>query len=132
VSREGSPVAIRLAASFWPGPITLVVPGHPSLPANLSQDRTIGVRMPDHEIALALLRKTGPLAVTSANLSGRENTTSTQQVLDQLDGKVHLVLDGGNTPGGIPSTVVSCIDEQLVILREGPIKLEQIKETLEY
>jgi len=132
VCQDLPPLAVRLGEAFWPGPITLVVWGHPALPANISPDHTVGVRMPDHNVALALLRRAGPLAVTSANLSSRESAISAKDVLDQLDGKVHLVLDGGITPGGVPSTVVNCVGAQPEILREGPITLDQIKAALGY
>ena len=121
----------RLAHCFWPGPLTLVVPKRPVLPAELSQDETIGVRMPDHPIALALLRKIGPLAVTSANISGEENTNTAEEVARQLNGRVHLILDGGKTAGGIPSTVVNCTTKLLDILRAGPITREEIDAALE-
>ena len=94
--------ASRLAHHFWPGPLTLVVQKHIELPQALSPDETIGVRMPDHPIALALLRKIGPLAVTSANISGQENTNTAEEVNQQLSGRVHLILDGGHTSGGRP------------------------------
>lgn len=119
-------MARRLAQRFWPGPLTLVVEGHPSLPANLSPRPTVGVRMPDHPLALTLLRRAGPLAVTSANLSGAPNASTAQEVFDQLQGRVALILDGGKTPGGLPSTVLDCTGLQPVILRQGPITLEQI------
>ena len=125
-----NPMAARLAQAFWPGQLTLVVARHPSLPQILSPDETIGVRMPDHPLALALLRQSGPLAVTSANLSGRENTLTAQEVFDQLRGRIHLVLDGGRVPGGVPSTVVDCTGDQPIILRNGPITLEAIQATL--
>jgi L-threonylcarbamoyladenylate synthase len=125
-----SQVALRLAQRFWPGPLTLVVPRHPSLPGNLSPLPTIGVRMPDHEVALALLRLSGPLATTSANLSGGPNPLTAQDVLAQLDGRVDLILDGGPTPGGTPSTVVDCTTPNLRLLREGPLSLEDLQEAL--
>jgi L-threonylcarbamoyladenylate synthase len=124
-------MAMRLAQRFWPGPLTLVVEGHPSLPANLSPRPTVGVRMPDHPVALKLLRRAGPLAVTSANLSGAPNANTAQEVLAQLGGRVALILDGGKTPGGLPSTVLDCTGPQPVILRLGPITLEQIYAVLE-
>lgn len=130
VASAMSPMAMRLAKRFWPGPLTLVVPRHPNLPSVLTPDNTIGVRMPDHPVALELLRQSGPLAVTSANLSGRENTITAREVLSQLRGRVHLVLDGGRVQGGIPSTVVDCTGEQPVILRKGPITLEVIQAEL--
>ncbi len=120
----------RLAHHFWPGPLTLVVPKHSGLPEELSPDSTIGVRMPDHPVALALLRKVGPLAVTSANISGRDNANTADEVHQQLNGRVHLILDGGRTSGGIPSTVVNCTSATLTILREGPISLEAIESAL--
>jgi L-threonylcarbamoyladenylate synthase len=124
-------VANRLAHHFWPGPLTLVVAKNKNLPAELSVDETIGVRMPDHPVALALLRKIGPLAVTSANISGGENATSAEEVKAQLNGRVHLILDGGRTLGGVPSTVVNCLSPVLTILREGPISREAIQAVLD-
>lgn len=119
-----------LAEHFWPGPLTLVVPGKSSLPDIISPDDTIGVRIPDHPVALELLRQTGPLAVTSANLSGRENTNTASEVMEQLSGRVHLIIDGGRTQGGVPSTVLNCADPEVEILRAGPITLEDIKQVL--
>jgi L-threonylcarbamoyladenylate synthase len=123
-------LADRLAHCFWPGPLTLVVKKRPNLPEALSPDNTIGVRMPDHPIALALLRKIGPLAVTSANISGKENTNTAEEVMHQLSGRVHLILDGGRTSGGVPSTVVDCTSPSLNILREGPISQQDIEGAL--
>lgn len=129
VTRELPAGARRLADAFWPGALTLVMPRHPALPVNISPTDTIGVRMPDHAFARELLRAAGPLAVTSANLSGGENPTSTDEVLAQLAGRVALVLDGSRTGGGVPSTVVDCTGEQPVILRQGAIPAEQIQQT---
>ncbi|MFC1922199.1 L-threonylcarbamoyladenylate synthase [Chloroflexota bacterium] len=126
VSHIPSDAVIKLADKFWPGPITLIVPRHPDLPNILSPDQTIGVRVPDHDIALELLRMTGPLGVTSANISGHENTQTAEEVMEQLDGRVHLVIDGGKSPGGVPSTVVDCTSPTPVILRPGPVKIKQI------
>ncbi len=125
-----SQTATRLAKRFWPGPLTLIVPRHPSLPRILAPDPTIGVRMPDHPVALALLQQVGPLAVTSANISGQNNTTTAKEVMAQLRGRVHLVLDGGVSPGGVPSTVVDCIKVEPAVLRTGPISLEAIRAAL--
>jgi len=118
--------ARRLAERFWPGALTLVVPGHPNLPTNLSPLPTIGVRMPDHAFARELLRQAGPLATTSANLSGGPNPRDAQEVLAQMEGRIELVIDGGAAPGGVPSTVVDCSGAQLVILRAGAISAEDI------
>ena len=124
-------LAERLAQRFWPGPLTLVVHRHPDLPSNLSPLPTIGVRMPDHPVALELLNLTGPMAVTSANLSGAPNAITAQGVFDQLRGRIPLILDGGQTPGGQPSTVVDCTGDRLVILRQGPVALEQLQAVLD-
>jgi L-threonylcarbamoyladenylate synthase len=121
-----NPLAGRLAERFWPGPLTLVVSRHPGLPAALSPQPTIGVRMPDHPVALELLRRAGPLATTSANLSGQASPVTAQEVMDQLGGRIALVLDGGRTPGGLASTVVDCTGSAPVILRQGPLSLEEL------
>lgn len=121
----GAP-AHQLAVRFWPGPLTLIVPRHPSLPATISPHATIGVRMPNHPVALELLRQTGPLAVTSANLSRRENACTAKEVLAQLGKRIPLILDGGRTPGGTPSTVVDCTGSEPVILRSGPISVNDL------
>lgn len=130
VAGKMGPNAARLANRFWPGPLTLVVPALASLPPNLSPLPTVGVRMPDHPAALALLRRTGPLAVTSANLSGQPSPSDADEVLAQLGGHIALVLDGGRTPGGSPSTVVDCTTPDLVILRPGPLSLEELQSAL--
>lgn len=122
--------ALRLARAFWPGPLTIVVPGLPSLPSQLSPNGTVGVRMPNHPLALALLGEIGPLAVTSANLSGKENANTAQEVMKQLSGRIHLVIDGGRSPGGVPSTVVDCVGAELAILREGPLSLADLQAAL--
>jgi len=111
--------ARRLADRFWPGPLTLVVPKHPILPANISPYPSVGVRMPDHPFAIELLRRVGPLATTSANLSGGSNSISPAEVLADLTGRFDLLLDGGTCPGGIPSTVVDCTQDPPAILRAG-------------
>ncbi|RME07162.1 MAG: threonylcarbamoyl-AMP synthase [Anaerolineae bacterium] len=122
--------AFRLAEAFWPGPLTLVVPRHPSLPAILGPQPTVGVRIPDHPLALALLRAWGPLAVTSANRSGGANTLSAAEVYAQLNGHIPLILDGGRTPGGTPSTVVDCTGDEIKILRAGPLSKADLTNAL--
>jgi L-threonylcarbamoyladenylate synthase len=123
-------MARRLAVRFWPGPLTLVVPKNPTLPAAVSATDTVGVRVPDHTLTRALLRAAGPMAVTSANLSGQSDPTSAQEVLVQLGGRIALILDGGKTRGGVPSTLVDCTGLQPIILRPGPISFREIESAL--
>lgn len=130
IAADPSPETLRLANRFWPGPLTLVLPRRPELPAALSPGPNIGVRVPDHPVALALLAAAGPMGVTSANLSGQANTNTAEEVLAQLEGRIHLVLDGGRTPGGVPSTVVEIHDGKHQLLREGPISEAEILATL--
>lgn len=118
--------AMRLIARFWPGPLTILVPKKLTLPEAISATSTVGVRVPDHAIARALLRLAGPMAVTSANISGQPSPTSAQQVYEQLEGRVPMIIDGGETPGGIPSTLVDCTGTEIQILREGPISKEEL------
>lgn len=122
--------AMLLAGHLWPGALTLVVEKLSSLPSNLSPNSTLGIRMPDHEFARMLLRATGPLATTSANVSGQSNPLTAQDVMDQLGGKVDLIIDGGACPGGVPSTVVDCTKTKPVILRLGTISQKEIENAL--
>ena len=119
-------IAYKLAARFWPGPLTCLIPKKPTLPESVSATDTVGVRLPDHEVARTLLRAAGPMAVTSANISGQPSPSSAEEVFAQLDGRIELIIDGGKTPGGVPSTVVDCTGEKIKIVREGPITLEEI------
>jgi len=121
VALDLNPPARRLAERFWPGPLTLVVSRRPDLPDEISPGPTVGVRVPGHPIALALLAEAGPMAVTSANRSGGADSRSAAEVRAALMDRVDFVLDGGRTPGGVPSTVVDCTQTLPVILREGPI-----------
>jgi len=131
IAAEVNDAAQRLAARFWPGPLTLVLPKQASLPEELSALPSVGVRMPNHPVALALMRLTGPLAVTSANISGSASPVTAHEVLVQLGGRIPLVLDGGRTPGGISSTVVDCTSGEPRILRLGPISLQEILRALD-
>jgi L-threonylcarbamoyladenylate synthase len=127
VADELTPAAQKLALKYWPGPVTLVVPKAPSLPKAVSALPTVGVRLPDHPAARALLELTGPLAVTSANRSGEPSTLTAEDVLAQIGGRIDLLLDGGRTPGSLPSTVVDCTGARPRVLREGPISAVEIE-----
>jgi L-threonylcarbamoyladenylate synthase len=107
--------ARKLARAFWPGPLTLVVKGR--------NGRWVGLRVPDHPVAAALLRQCGgSLVATSANLSGEKDAFTAAQVVSALGGRVDVLLDGGAAQRRKPSTVVKCDGENWSILREGAIK----------
>jgi len=124
---EHIPNMARIFASrFWPGPLTCILPKHQALPLAVSATATVAVRIPDHTDTRALLRAAGPMAVTSANISGQPSPSTAQEVYEQLNGRIPLILDGGKTKGGIPSTLVDCTGEKPIILREGPITLAEL------
>jgi len=123
--------ARQLASRFWPGPLTILVPKRADLPSAVSATSTVGVRVPDHEVARALLRLAGPMAVTSANISGEQSPVTAREVYEQLRGRIPLIINGGETPGGVPSTLVDCTVSELKILREGPISWEELRSALE-
>ncbi len=126
-----SETARKLVANFWPGGLTIVVPKKKDLPELLSAGSSIGIRMPNHPVALDLLRKFGPIATTSANLSGMNNPHDAKDVERQLNKRVPLILDGGRCPGGVPSTVVDCTTEEVRILRPGTISMKEIEKALQ-
>jgi len=115
--------ARALAESFWPGPLTLVVPD--------GKGGTVGLRCPGCDVARQLVSLVGvPLAAPSANLSGRAPARTAQEVMETLRGKIAAVLDGGETPGGRASTVVSLCGDDLEILRRGPVAEAQLRAAL--
>jgi L-threonylcarbamoyladenylate synthase len=114
--------AVALAGAFWPGGLTLVVPRRPGLDLDLGgeDDTTVGLRLPDHPVPVALAQRVGPLAATSANLHGRPTPATAEDVAEELGDAVELVLDGGPCRGA-PSTVVACTSEGVTVLREGRV-----------
>lgn len=120
-------VARRLIERFWPGALTLVLPKSVRIPIEVSATDTVAVRMPDLDLARSLMRLTGPMAVTSANRSSGPNPRSAQEVLDQLGGRIDAIVDGGTTPGGVPSTVLDCTQSPPRVLREGAIAGEILR-----
>lgn len=131
ITNHMTEMAVRLCEVFWPGGLTVIVPRKNTLPELISNTDRIGIRMPNHPVALELLQTFGPLATTSANLSGKPDAVTARDVYDQLSNRVPLILDGGKCQGGIPSTVIDCSGEEPVILREGPISRDQIFKVLE-
>ena len=122
--------ANKLADAFWPGPLTIALPKWPVIPDIVSALPTVGVRIPDHDGARAVIRACGgALAVTSANRTGGPNPLTAQDAA-LLEG-VDLLLDGGVCPGGLPSTVVDISDGQLRIVRAGPIDEAALRRALE-
>lgn len=130
VAEEVPLYAMKLINRFWPGPLTVLVPKKPTLPDLVSATPNVGVRVPDHDVARSLLRLAGPMAVTSANISGKDSPTTAQQVYAQLRGRIALIIDGGETPGGVPSTLVDCTGDEIQILRAGPISKEDLLNTI--
>jgi L-threonylcarbamoyladenylate synthase len=129
IARTIPPIAEKLIEAFFPGPITLVLPRHPSVPriATAGLD-TIGVRMPRHAIAQELISYYGsPLAAPSANLSGQPSPTRWQDVKADLDGRIACILKGDQTEVGLESTVVDCTGKSPVVLRAGAVTLEDLE-----
>jgi tRNA threonylcarbamoyl adenosine modification protein (Sua5/YciO/YrdC/YwlC family) len=119
-----------LMARFWPGPLTLVLPRRPDLEADLGDDEaTVGVRCPDHPVPLALCRRHGPLATTSANLHGEPTMATAAEVGGAFGDSVEVVLDGGPCTG-LPSTVADCTGEEPKCLRRGRIPWAEIEAAL--
>ncbi|MGI8457929.1 MAG: L-threonylcarbamoyladenylate synthase [Propionibacteriaceae bacterium] len=123
-----------LVAAFWPGPLTVICKSQPSLRMDLGDtDGTIALRVPDHELARQLLRKTGPMAVSSANLSGKPAALTCDDAIDMLGDSVAVYLDGGGLqPGAVDSAPSTIVDfsrtEHGRILRRGALSLDQLRE----
>ncbi len=108
----------KLIDKFWPGPLTLVLPA--------DHGKTIGVRMPEHKVALALLKKTGPMATTSVNISGQKSAKAVKNIPLSIIQAVDLILDSGKCPLSVESTVVDMTGRPVKILREGCISRQKI------
>ena len=125
-------LARKLAEKFWPGALTMILKAQPALQWNLGETKgTVALRMPDHKIALALLEETGPLAVSSANLTGQPAATTAQQADDYLTDSVKVYLDSGASPKGEASTILDLtgITEKTVdgkIIAEGTVKIVRL------
>ncbi|MEM3086391.1 MAG: L-threonylcarbamoyladenylate synthase [Halobacteria archaeon] len=129
VAGRTPPSALRLARAFWPGPLTLLFPKHPRLPRVVTAGLpTVAVRMPAHPVALELIRRAGvPVAAPSANRSGRPSPTRARDVLEDLEGRVEMVVDGGPTPIGVESTVLDTLASPPVLLRPGAVPREALE-----
>jgi tRNA threonylcarbamoyl adenosine modification protein (Sua5/YciO/YrdC/YwlC family) len=121
------PVARDLVEAFWPGGLSIVLPHAPSLAWDLGQTRgTVMLRMPLHPVALELLREVGPMAQSSANVSGRPPATTAQEARDQLGDSVEVYLDGGVCASGVGSTIVDLTGETPRLRREGAVSAEDV------
>lgn len=119
--------ARRLMEAFWPGALTVICRAQPSLAWDLGETHgTVAVRMPDHPAALALLRRTGPLAVSSANRTGSPAALTAADAQDQLGDAVDVYLDGGLAPGGVASTIVDATTERLRVVRLGALGVDEL------
>lgn len=129
VARSAPPAAQALAAAFWPGPLTLVLPKQPAVPALVTSGLdTVAVRVPDHPVAQALLAAAGvPIAAPSANRFGHTSPTTAQHVWHDLHSRIDAILDGGPTPIGVESTVLDVSTAPPRILRPGGVTAEMLE-----
>lgn len=130
VAREIPPAAHRLIKAFWPGPLTLLLPKSDAVPDLVTAGRPlVGVRMPRHPVMLQVIREAGvPVAAPSANRFGRTSPTSAAHVLDDLEGRIDAILDGGATKVGVESTVVDPCKTPMVVYRPGAVTLQMLEE----
>ena len=120
-----------LIDEFWPGGLTLVCRSSPTLVWDLGETKgTVAVRMPLHHVALELLKKTGPLAVSSANVSGQPPATTADEAMAQLGDSVSVYLDAGPCPGDVPSTIVDLTGSVPRLLRRGVVSVERLQEVV--
>lgn len=129
IVKEIPPVAEKLMAHFWPGPLTIILPRKEGISERVTAGlNTVGVRMPDHPVALALIEEANvPVAAPSANRSGRPSPTLASHVYEDLNGKIAGIVDGGATGVGVESTVIDCTSTVPTILRPGGITKEQLE-----
>lgn len=132
IVREVPACARKLAEAFWPGPLTMILPKSDIVPLTTTGGlETVAVRMPDHEIARALIRAGGGyIAAPSANTSGRPSPTKASHVAEDLSGAIDMIIDGGDVQIGLESTIVDLTDEVPTILRPGYINQEMLGEVI--
>jgi len=121
---------MKLTTLYWPGALTIILEKRDDLKVPLSNDNSIGIRIPNDPFVQQLSERIGPLATTSANRSGYPSTNKVEDVLEQIGDWVDLIVDGGESEGGIPSSVVDCRGDEIRILREGAISKEEIYKQL--
>jgi L-threonylcarbamoyladenylate synthase len=129
VAAEVSDLVRRLATHLWPGGLTLIVPKGAAVPSEVSFTPTVAVRLPDLALTRKIIAAVGtPVAVTSANRSGQPDARTAGEVLDQLGGRIAAVVDGGPSPGGVPSTILDCTTTPPRVLRAGAISVETLRQ----
>ncbi len=133
IARKIPDVVHALAKRFWPGPLTLILPKHSDVPSLVTAGlETVGVRVPAHPVARALLAQSAiPIAAPSANRFSRPSPTRAEHVLDDLDGRIDLLLDAGPTPVGIESTIVDLTVSPPLVRRPGGVSIETLREVLQ-
>ncbi|MGY0491763.1 L-threonylcarbamoyladenylate synthase [Streptomyces sp. WG-D5] len=126
-----SEMAWELVDAFWPGGLTLVAKHQPSLQWDLGNTRgTVAVRMPLHPVAIELLTEVGPMALSSANLTGHPSPENCDDAQNMLGDSVSVYLDGGPTPGNIPSSIVDVTGKIPVLLREGALTADELRKVV--
>lgn len=126
-----SPVADLLMDVFWPGPLTILFPAHPSLPPSVTAGTgTVGVRVSGADLLRRILSQVGPLTGTSANRSGCPPAETAQEVQEAVGAELALILDAGRTPGGLPSTVIDA-GETVRVIREGAVPRQRLENVLQ-
>lgn len=129
VAAEVSDLVRRLVAHFWPGGLTLIVPKGSAVPPEVSSTSTVAVRLPDLPLTQQIIAAVGaPVAATSANRSGQPDALTAGEVMAQLQGRIAAVVDGGPSPGGVPSTILDCTTEFPRVLRVGAISVEALRQ----
>lgn len=133
IARNIPEEAYRIAERLWPGPVTLVLWKSDDVPEEVTAGLPkIAVRFPSHPIAMGLIKRSGvPIAAPSANLAGRPSPTTAQHVIQDLYGRIELILDGGETLFGVESTIIDLTDELPKLLRPGPIPVDDLERVLE-
>ncbi len=133
LARDVPEDARKLADAFWPGALTLILQAQPSLTWDLGETRgTVALRVPNDDTALELLKATGPLAVSSANRTGKPAATTVDEAIEQLGESVDVYLDGGSRASqdgtqSLPSTIVDCTGERLRVVRAGAISIQELR-----
>ncbi len=132
IAKDISDKELSIIEKFFPGPLTIILNKKEIVPDILTAGKnTVGIRMPDNEIAIKLIKQAGvPIATTSANITGKPSGTNIKQIKKDFEGKVENYIDGGESKIGVPSTIVQVVNGQVKILREGVIKKEEIENSI--